>query len=345
MYKVLVVDDEPMIREGLVKLVGQSCPFVKEIHSAENGKEALEQLERIRPDFLLTDIRMPVMDGLELCRIVSEKYSQIQTVIVSGYDDFEYARKSLTFGVKDYILKPITKKGIRDTLQKLADHARKTELAYVSLAKWDEWIERMDQAVWMLNEAEADALIAEWRAEMENAALHLTGKIKQTEEMCALLRKRLNGRNLLPAVPEFRSDEPASDAALFGQLFAYIKDIMRRIKERRKGRAKDPFEEAKCFIDDHLSRDVSLQEVADYIGLNASYFSQLFKQTTGETFVQYRIKRRMERAKQLLADPRNRITDISFEVGYADHPHFTKTFKKMTGYTPSEYREMLGVDL
>ena len=104
---------------------------------------------------------------------------------------------------------------------------------------------------------------------------------------------------------------------------------------KRKGKLKDPVEEAKQYIETHLAEEVSLEEVAGRIGLNASYFSQLFKQSTQETFVQYRTRRRMEKAKKLLAQPHYRITDISGEVGYADHPHFTKTFKKHTGLLPS----------
>lgn len=106
----------------------------------------------------------------------------------------------------------------------------------------------------------------------------------------------------------------------------------------KSGKLKDPLEEAKGYIEKNLSEEVTLEMVAGILGLNPSYFSQMFKKRTGETFVQYRIRQRMEKAKRLLEQPSCRITEISYEVGYSDHPHFTKTFKKYTGVSPSEYR-------
>jgi two-component system response regulator YesN len=129
----------------------------------------------------------------------------------------------------------------------------------------------------------------------------------------------------------------------FSSFEEHIHMLLDSLKQKRKGRAKDPMEEAKKYIETHLSREIPLEEVADQLGLNASYFSQLFKQMTGETFVQYRIRKRMDKAKKLLEQPHYRIIDISYEVGYADHPHFTKTFKKYTGLSPSEYRDKLGI--
>ncbi|MNF97535.1 HTH-type transcriptional activator Btr [compost metagenome] len=119
--------------------------------------------------------------------------------------------------------------------------------------------------------------------------------------------------------------------------------MLQDLKSKRKGKQKDPVEEAKQYMEKHLAEEVSLEEVAEFIGLNPSYFSQLFKQNTQETFVQYRTRRRMEKAKKLLQQPHWRITDISGEVGYADHPHFTKTFKKYEGCLPSEYRQRMGI--
>lgn len=87
-----------------------------------------------------------------------------------------------------------------------------------------------------------------------------------------------------------------------------------------------------------------MDEVAQKLGLNASYFSQLFKKETGETFVKFRIRLRMEKAKELLLRNDIRVIDIPGMIGLNDHPHFTKTFKKYTGQTPSEYRVEMGID-
>ncbi|WP_231571430.1 helix-turn-helix domain-containing protein [Gordoniibacillus kamchatkensis] len=102
-------------------------------------------------------------------------------------------------------------------------------------------------------------------------------------------------------------------------------------------------EEAKAYIDSHLSVEVTLKEVADMVGITPTYFSTLFKKMTGDTFVGYRIHKRMDKARELLSLPHMRTVDIAAEVGYDDYPHFTKTFKKIFGLTPSDYRAKLGI--
>lgn len=94
----------------------------------------------------------------------------------------------------------------------------------------------------------------------------------------------------------------------------------------------------------NLSEEVTLDEVAKKVGLTRTYFSALFKKMTGETFVHYRIKKRMEEARKLLAVPTLTITDIAIQVGYEDYPHFTKTFKNFVGMSPSEYRSSFGIE-
>lgn len=344
MYKVLVVDDEPMIRKGLVKIIQQQGELISEVQAAQNGTEALQLLEQEEPDFLFTDIRMPKLDGLELCRIVSERYPGVMMVVVTGYDDFDYARRSIGYGVKDYILKPITKKQIGDVLARLVSAARQREGAVVSMTRFNGWVHSLEESVWTLDESALRQQLDEVFAELSGSQLPFVQQKRHLVELCGMLKSRLNERDIYPVEIAFHEEGASNAKELRERVDAYVGEAVSLLRMKRKGKIKEPVEEAKLYIEEHLSRDFSLEEVADRIGLNASYFSQLFKQQTGETFAQYRIRRRMERAKQLLAVPHQKITNVSYEVGYADHPHFTKTFKKATGYTPSEYREMLGIE-
>lgn len=95
MYRILVVDDEPMIRMGLAKLITQTDPAMIQAETAGNGMEALEAIQTARPDFIFTDIKMPKMDGLELSKQLYETYGDITVVVISGYGDFEYAQKCM----------------------------------------------------------------------------------------------------------------------------------------------------------------------------------------------------------------------------------------------------------
>lgn len=119
MYKVMIVEDEDLIRKGLVYMfdwIQHDCVVVGE---AANGIEAKTIIEDKKPDILITDIRMPLMDGLEL--ISSLKDAPIKTVIISGYDEFDYAKKAIRYGVSDYILKPIDNKILASTIKRIIE--------------------------------------------------------------------------------------------------------------------------------------------------------------------------------------------------------------------------------
>lgn len=119
--KVLVVEDENLLLKNIQKKISAVSPDFQIIGEAYNGKEALEIIRDNPPDIVFTDIRMPIMDGLELARILYEDYPDISTVIVSGYDDFEYARTVLTYRVKDYLLKPLQPEQLKNILFSLRD--------------------------------------------------------------------------------------------------------------------------------------------------------------------------------------------------------------------------------
>ncbi|MFF2482269.1 response regulator [Paenibacillus sp. NPDC058071] len=339
MHRILVVDDEPMIRKGLEKLIQQSEHTGITTETAENGVDALDKIRSRRPDILFTDIRMPQMDGLELCRRMQQQYGDIPIVVVSGYGDFEYAQRCMSYGVKEYLLKPVTKAGVHGAVAKLlAGIAAENERSYVSLSQSEHWLERLDEAVWHLRDEAVSGIVAEMGDYFRTKRIEDKRLREWLQELLVKLVKQVNRRDVYPIA---LGDMTGDGVEGFEQS---VRELARTIRAKRKGQVKEPVEEAKAYIERNLAKELSLEEVAEMLGLNASYFSQLFKQMTGETFVYYRTKRRMELAKKLLASGQYKITDISFEVGYADHPHFTKTFKKFTGYTPSEYRLSLGIE-
>lgn len=120
MLKVFLVEDESTIRETLRDTVPwNSCGYTF-VGEASDGEVALPLIAKTRPDVLITDIRMPFMDGLALSAMVRDEFPEIKIVIISGHDDFEYAKKAIELGVSEYILKPVTKM----TLVKVLDELR-----------------------------------------------------------------------------------------------------------------------------------------------------------------------------------------------------------------------------
>ena len=120
MTKVFLVDDEIVIREGIRNSFPWDEMEYQLVGEAPDGEIALTMIRDTRPDILITDIRMPFMDGLELCRVVRRLMPWIGIVILSGYDEFEYARQAVQLGVKEYLLKPITAQELRQVLDKLS---------------------------------------------------------------------------------------------------------------------------------------------------------------------------------------------------------------------------------
>ncbi|NIK66747.1 MULTISPECIES: response regulator [unclassified Paenibacillus] len=121
MYKVLLVDDEMFVRKGLRNLIDWESLGYDICDEAGNGQEALEKIRLLKPDLVIADIRMPVLDGLELIQKVTEEGAYSPAfIIVSGYHDFQYAQRALRYGVHDYILKPIDEAELETTLKTLS---------------------------------------------------------------------------------------------------------------------------------------------------------------------------------------------------------------------------------
>ena len=118
MRKVLLVDDEKIERNG-IRMLLQRMPEEFEIREASNGVEALRMLREETADMVLTDIKMPQMDGIELIEKIREYGSQMPIAIFSGYGEFDYAQKAIRNGVSNYILKPVKPQEFEETIRKI----------------------------------------------------------------------------------------------------------------------------------------------------------------------------------------------------------------------------------
>lgn len=133
-YKILLVDDELEIRDGMIQKLDWHQLGYDVAAAAENGVEALEKADQVQPDVIMTDIRMPFMDGLEFIEKVIERLPAVKIIVFSGFDDFEYAQKAINLGVEEYILKPISARQLEESLIKLKkkmdeELARKRDIA------------------------------------------------------------------------------------------------------------------------------------------------------------------------------------------------------------------------
>ena len=119
LYKILLVDDEMDVLRAMKKKIDWEAMGFCLAGTAENGQEALEMAEQLHIDVVMTDIKMPYMDGLTLCRKLKENYRNIKVVIYSGFDDFEFAREAVHLEAEEYLLKPISVKDMEEVLTRI----------------------------------------------------------------------------------------------------------------------------------------------------------------------------------------------------------------------------------
>lgn len=151
-YRAIVVDDEPRVRKGLNALIPRLDPEWDVVGEAKNGIEAIELVKREMPDLVISDIRMPQMNGLDLLNALKEY--PVHVVILSGYGFFEYAQTAIKFGAFDYLLKPVKPAEIESLLKRLKEHRQQPKIAAVSAAHralnyanwWKEWLNGSEEA-------------------------------------------------------------------------------------------------------------------------------------------------------------------------------------------------------
>ncbi|MDL2233496.1 response regulator [Ruminococcaceae bacterium OttesenSCG-928-L11] len=119
LVRILVVEDEALMRRNIVRKISAVGPSFRVVGEAPNGKRALELIGELRPHVIFSDVNMPLMDGLELARVLREEQPDIRLVIISGHRDFEYARRAIQFGVRDYLLKPVEPETLEQVLREL----------------------------------------------------------------------------------------------------------------------------------------------------------------------------------------------------------------------------------
>ncbi|MGV2794764.1 response regulator, partial [Clostridium perfringens] len=129
MIKVLIVDDEPKLREGLRTFIDWNEYGYTVVDTAANGNEALEKYQAHLPDLVIADIRMPGMDGLQLIQRLRQLDPMLHILILSGYADFDYAKKAITQRADGYLLKPVDEEELIDYIEKIKLQIKQERLA------------------------------------------------------------------------------------------------------------------------------------------------------------------------------------------------------------------------
>ncbi|MDF2511149.1 MAG: response regulator [Herbinix sp.] len=533
MLKVLIADDEQIICLMICKLIHWEAKGLEVIGMAHNGLEVLKMMEEQRPDIIISDIRMPGYDGLQLVQKGKDMGLDADFVIMSGYKNFEYAHTALNLGVKHYLLKPIDKKELEETIDRILQHRKeasaiddeKKELEEIAssgkkrirkhflstiihhnhfsedreLAELDEkfhcefengyfiafltkidsnapnydtksllngidyLIEKaMEEGEWeYINSYVKTGVVTvvNYKAEHREQVFQVIDKILK---LCRLELDKFNGfyvtigigveknsitgtkdtiREAVAAIKcrikkgtnriidyrelnyrqikvediftegikrQFENELEAMDIQAFISDFdkiandvhmmvnyspVLIFELMEKLKEitidiwkrnkiqeniindfeqqmqfildcnireelllrnfietyqryfervidDKRNTSQLPIRKAKQFINENYMRQITLEEVAEAIELSPAYFSTVFKKEIGINFSDYLISCRIESAKDKLKNGNLPVNLIAEEVGYVDAKYFSKTFYKLVGLKPTEYRKL-----
>ncbi len=512
--KVVIADDEERVCSLICALIDWDGLGLEKAGTAYDGISALSLIEKEKPDLVITDIRMPGMDGLELIKKAKQLLPDLQFIIISGHRQFDYAQTAITYGVAEYLLKPIKKVQLEETLLRMRkvydqqlmvqsqSHALKkqmqkdrTYLIQTSLSTFVKTGQIQTMAPWFsppnraciclvgiqgqskmqvarhLNahleevfeqdphaggivydaqglaiywtypsverpwvnhqcalvleliknqalvfqeiratlakgievetlEALPDSLLSARQALQErlvngHQALYQATDIDRTDlspylknvscafqqacvqeeeeapAFCAELLKRMNKENLSAyqvayilctsfeqAVQFLREQRlenqdvqnlsnALQDAATLTELKQQyciaMKGLLGLNRQHRDLLLSKPIRLAQTYMMQHYHDElISLESVSEQVHLNSSYFSALFKKSTGQGFTEYLLDLRINKAKELLVETNTPIIQIAKEIGYHDPKHFTKVFKKVCQIKPIEYRKLYG---
>ncbi|WP_066051179.1 response regulator transcription factor [Robertmurraya korlensis] len=385
-YKVVIADDEKLILKNLTQIIdwhGLDCEI---IGTAENGQEVMEIIENQQADLLLTDISMPEMSGIELIKTLKQMDHKPMVILISGYDDFEYAKEGIKNNAFDYILKPIDYDELEDCVKRalnkireqkvsVYDHEKYTIYELITSGKVDAQIKNKQALyfsviiknykediefiftknadflskwntnlfIYKLSDREM-MVVVEMAKHFINQAADITDAFSQRilyagSDQCII--------SVGKVVEQLFEIKHSVDAAK--ELLKYENYISGNVltEERLKKEYKpsqsaaDMMEEALDYIRNNFQTDLGVEQTAEQVGLSVSYFSLLFKQKTGLTFLDYVTNVRMEYACLFLQNTDLKTYEIAEKVGYTDQRYFSQVFKKKMKKTPSEYRKLV----
>lgn len=364
MYTLLIADDEADER-NLIRFLLNDFKDVFHILEAPNGRDALELLTDNHVDVLLSDIQMPFLNGIELVSQIKENNPDIEVLFFSGYDDFSYVKAALSLKAVNYILKPVDPVEFHKLLTEIVERLDSHKIEF---SKSEKYIETQFHDI--VHEIPAENTSPVSIDNTTNLLLHnieTAIKMKQPEQLSVQIHSLLDKyadipnlshiyirhvcttllKMLLSTLPT-QSDEDLQNVAKEVYCFRHFSDIVKLIEHylslvinqfRQEQNASNyAIYQVEQYIQMHYGEDLTLNTLADLVYLNPNYLSNVFVQVTGCTLNKYIKQIRMEKAQELLLNTNMKVTDVSQAIGYPNASYFCKSFQKLFGTTPEQFR-------
>ena len=356
MIRLLIVDDEIASIKIIKAFVNFKKYGIELIGEAENGVEAMNIIESNNcPDILITDMNMPVMDGISLLQYLIDCNSRIKIIVISGYYDFPYTHVAIKANVHDYLLKPLKPDLLNQAIAGCVDeltksqgisafspkNSLKTDLkTYQKILKYEESMRlamahgNENNIIYQLNEIRNFLRLHDSK-EVLLLVYQLIGE--------ALNRYCIEENCNPPVIPDLNIDTVLDpiNAVLLSLQELYLNKYKEILESKKKKSANSILAEVHEYLENYYKNNIRLDTIAEKYYVNKEYLSSLFHKKYGETISDFVIRLKMEDAKRQLQYSQSSVKDIAYSLGYTDPCYFNKQFKKTVGITPGQYQKMI----
>lgn len=357
MYRTMIVDDREIFLLELKRMHvwGEGSGF--EISGqASNGKQALNLLRQDSYDLVITDIRMPIIDGLQLLHEIKNENLCPCVILLSEHSEFQYARQGIIFGAFDYLVKPAQEKELNLLLKRVKKYLIAVPANYYALSassepeeeSWSYPVSEEKMIIHYFMEKDA-ALISLFR----NTLNQIYEVMKDNLIKADLMIKKLYHTIISSVYQHFtwlpnyihihyfeeidyiQEGSPDSFQAFYIRKITYLIQFILKFDPPIHD---NTLKEIITYILEHPEEDLKLKVLAGRFFINNTYLSNTFYTRTGIHFNDYITMIKMTRAEYLFKYTDQKIYEVSYHLGYKDINYFSKQFKKIYSLSPTEYR-------
>lgn len=356
MYRVLIVDDEPWSRMVVKSLGSWDKLNLEVVGEAEDGTQELKMIEALKPHIVITDMRMPGLEGDGLLKALNEKFPSLKIIIMSGYNDFAYMKQAILSRAVDYLLKPINPEELNTSLERciaeIESMSPETSPIFTDLALLDKYLAYRQQLLGYLMQINRPEVIHV----LDNLEkfLNSTPQVHQdysvltkiSRDMALILNEFITENNMeydklwAGVKPEDKIKTGWSSVdMIIEDLKNFFLTVMDALAVIQKNKSHLDIDKVKTYIDSHFQEQIMLDSIAQHFFVSKEYLSRAFKASVNENVSDYITRKRMEKARELILEDKLEIKDIAYMCGYEDLAYFYRVFKKYFEFTPGKLRE------
>ena len=345
MIRTILVEDDIEMLEGLKNVIDWESFGFTIVGSVRNGSTALNLLEKLHPDFIITDITMPGMDGLELISHAKKANPKIKSVIISCHEEFEYAREAMRLHANEYLLKHTL---TEETLIQIITKIKET---IDSEAKQLQDFFGLEQSYQL---TEINNLYESYAPILKNAVKNVDSilLVNSSKELIknagdkyhpapfkAMLSKLLI--ELAIVMPDSHGISVTALQLKDGSHYFLdtVQVIAEKLAKLKYNTTNPEILKAIEYIDKNIAENISCKAVSKHVNMNSNYFSRLFSKELGLNFSDFVLQKRIARATELLSNTKHSVDEIAGLVGIESVSYFYRIYKKMTGKTPGDVRK------